>query len=94
MRPSDAKLSLALHEAGLDEMAKRAEQGYYNEFFGSLDFPELTLVDDLTKAGTKEALALRQRVIDGDFDAGVEESEEWAMSEDGQDAIERLVERK
>ena len=27
MRPSDRKLAAALHEAGLDEMAKRAEEG-------------------------------------------------------------------
>jgi hypothetical protein len=91
MRASDAKLAAALHEAGLAEMAKRAEAGYYNEFFGPLDFPELTLADDLLKAGTTAALALRRRVIDGEFDAGTEESEEWAGSPQGQDAMRRLI---
>jgi len=94
MRPSDAKLAAALHEAGIEDLAKLAEDGYYNEFFGPLDLPELALVHDLQKVGTKEALALRLRVINGDFDAGKEESEEWAKSADGQDAFRRLIERK
>lgn len=94
MRPSDAKLAAALHEAGLDEMAKRAEQGIYNEFFGPLGTPELVLIDELAKVGSAPALALRLRVIMGEFDAGLEESEEWAASPDGQDAFSRLQGRK
>jgi hypothetical protein len=94
MRPSDAKLAAALHAAGLEDLAKLAEDGYYNEFFGPLDLPELALVHDLQRIGTPQALAIRQRVINGDFDAGKEESEEWAKSAEGQDAIRRLVEGK
>lgn len=90
MRPSDAKLAAALHEAGLLDMAKRAEAGVYNEFFGPLDTPEIVLVGELALAGTESALALRQRVINGEFDAGIEESEEWAASPDGQAAMRRL----
>lgn len=80
-----------MREAGLDEMAKRAEQGYYNEFFGPLDTPELVLVGELVLSGTTQSLALRQRVINGEFDAGAEESEEWAASPDGRDAFARLI---
>ena len=40
----------------------------------------------------KAILDLRDRVINGDFDASAEESEEWANSPEGQDAM-RLVER-
>lgn len=94
MRPSDAKLAAALLEAGLVDMADRAAQGHYNEFFGPLDTPELTLVDELAQTGSAAALALRQRVINGDFDAGVEESEEWARSPDGQDAMRRLMPKR
>lgn len=91
MRASDAKLAAALHEAGLEEMAKRAEQGHYNEFFGPLAAPELVLIDELAKVGSAPALALRERVINGDFDAGAEESEEWAASQDGMNAFNRLI---
>jgi hypothetical protein len=39
-------------------------------------------------------LAVRARLINGEFDAGKDESEEWAQSEEGQDAMRRLVDRK
>lgn len=91
MRASDAKLAAALQEAGLDEMAGLARAGHYNEFFGPLGTPELALIAELAQAGTAPALALRQRIIHGEFDAGVEESEEWAASPDGQDAMRRLM---
>jgi hypothetical protein len=94
MRKSDAKLSAALQEAGLDDMAKRAAAGHYNEFFGPLDTPMLTLIEELHKAGSAPALALRLRVMDGDYDADFEESEEWAKSEGGQSAFNSLLGRK
>lgn len=94
MRASDAKLAAALHAAGLADMAARAEQGHYNEFFGPLDTPELTLAAELAQIGTEAARAVRARLIDGEFDAGTEESEEWARSPEGQDAMGRLVRRK
>jgi hypothetical protein len=94
MRPSDRKLAAALHEAGLEEIAKRAEQGYYNEFFGPLATPELELAAELAKVGSAAALAVRARLIEGEFDAGIEESEEWGRSPEGQDAFGRLMRRK
>lgn len=87
MRPSDAKLAAALREAGLSEMAAKAERGHYNEFFGDLDTPIMDLVRDLGRIGSKEALALRQRAMAGEFDASKEESEEWAKSPEGQAAF-------
>ena len=53
--------------------------------------PELVLVEELRLVGSAPALALRERVINGDFDAGPEEADEWAASEDGQDAFGRLI---
>jgi hypothetical protein len=94
MRASDAKLSAALHEAGLEEMATLAERGHYNEFFGPLDTPELVLADELAQIGSAPALALRERVINGEFDAGIEESEEWATSPAGRDAFDQLLGKK
>jgi hypothetical protein len=91
VRASDKKLSMALRKAGLDEMATRAEAGYYNEFFGPLDTPELQLADDLAKIGTPKAMAVRRLVIDGEFDAGSDESEEWAQSPEGKAAFGRLI---
>jgi hypothetical protein len=93
MRPSDAKLSAALREAGLTELAARAHAGEFNEFFGEYAAPLLLLADLLHKVGTPAALAVRARLINGEFDAG-DESEEWAQSEEGQDAMRRLVDRK
>jgi hypothetical protein len=95
MRASDAKLAAALHEAGLVDMAKLAEQGHYNEFFGPLALPELMLAAELAQIGSKEALAVRACLIEGEFDAGAEESEEWARSPEGRDAFSQLaVQRK
>lgn len=94
MRSSDAKLSAALREAGLTELAARAHAGEFNEFFGEYAAPELLLADLLHKVGTPAALAVRARLINGEFDAGVDESKEWGASAEGQDAMRRLVDRK
>jgi hypothetical protein len=94
-RPSDAKLAAALREAGLEELAGRAEQGHYNEFFGPLGLPELHLAAELACIATPAAMAVRQRLINGEFDADSEESEEWAKSPQGQAAMRLLApERK
>jgi len=80
-------LANALREAGLDAMADKAATGYYHDFLSSLDLPELQLVTELGVAATEhpdkaETIeALRQRVINGEFNASAEESEEWAKSE-------------
>lgn len=91
MRASDAKLSKALREAGINDLATAAERGDFNEFFGIYDFPELTLAEVLRKLDTPAALAVRARLIDGEFDAGRDESEEWAHSADGQAAMRDLI---
>lgn len=86
-------LATALREAGLNEMADKAATGYYHDFLSPLDLPEMQLDADLVAVGTPEAMALRKRHHNGDFDASTEESEEWADSPDGQDAIRRLIRR-
>jgi hypothetical protein len=93
------KLAAALREAGLDAMADMAATGYYHDFLSPLDLPEMQLVGDLARAAighpaqADAILAVRERVKNGDFDASAEESEEWAASADGQDALRRLMRR-
>lgn len=84
-------LAQELRKAGLDEMAGRAAAGYYHDYLSPLPFPEMQLAEDLAKVGTPEALALRNRHLNGEFDANMEESTEWANSEDGRAAFEELT---
>ena len=85
------KLALALAEAGLYEMAGKAAQGYYHDYLSPLALPEMQLDADLHAAGTPEAQALRRRHHNGEFDASIEESEQWAASADGQETMRRLL---
>ena len=72
-----------LRKIGLNAMAEKAASGWYHDFLSPLPFPELQLASDLEHIGTPEARALLMRHLDGEFDATVEEGEEWAASEDG-----------
>lgn len=92
-------LAQALREVGLQGMAALAAQGYYHDFLSPLDLPEITLVENLAQAArdnplqSDAILALRRRVIDGDFDASKEESDEWAASPEGQAAFRMLTKK-
>jgi hypothetical protein len=94
------RLAAELRGIGLNEMADKAATGYYHDFLSPLDLPEMVLVNDLTIAELADdqrdravaISALRKRVINGDFDASTEESEEWANSAEGKDAMRRLCE--
>ncbi len=88
------KLAAELEKAGLYDMARMARCGYYHDFLSPLDFPELQLADDLTAVGTPAAIALRNRHLAGEFDASLEESEEWANGPEGQDAMRRLIQER
>ena len=76
------KLADALMAIGLMDMSLKARGGYYHDCLSPFDLPEMQLVIELGAAATKSAdkayaiEALRQRVIDGEFDASAEESEE------------------
>lgn len=80
-----------LEKAGLHQMAAKAREGYYHDFLSPLALPEMQLEADLRAAGTAEAEALRQRHLNGDFDASIAESDEWAASADGKAAFDQLV---
>lgn len=93
------KLAQALDEVGLFVMAEQARTGYYHDFMSPLDTPELVLLAELRVASEdpmhekqrRNILALRKRVMNGDFDASTEEGEEWAASEEGQEAFRKLT---
>jgi hypothetical protein len=95
------KLADALRALGLHEMAEQAAEGWYHDFLSPLAMPEMQLVRDLTAAmnavdpdAGQPIAKLRKRVIDGEFDASEEESDEWAKSEEGQDAMRHLVRKE
>jgi hypothetical protein len=85
------KLAAELKKAGLHEMVAKAATGYYHDFLSPLDTPCLQLAADLAEAGTPEAMALRDRHLEGEFDASVEESRKWMNGPEGQAALEELV---
>ena len=80
-----------LKKAGLSEMAEMASQGYYHDFLSPLAAPCLQLAEDLAKAGTPEAMALRARHMNGEFDASKEESDAWAEGPEGKMAFQQLT---
>jgi hypothetical protein len=83
-------LAAELRKAGLSEMADKAATGYYHDFLSPLATPCIQLADDLTTVGTDAAMALRERHLNGEFDATKEESDNWAKSADGQAAFSQL----
>jgi hypothetical protein len=92
------KLARALRELGTlavpPALIRRAEAGHYHDFLSPLAFPEMELVNELTALANHPSRArrpaglalmgLRQRVIDGEFDASKAESDAWARSPEGQ----------
>jgi len=92
------KLADALMRLGLMDMSVRARGGYYHDFLSPLDTPEIQLVNDLHEAAQKlpadsraAIYDLRAQVINGDFDATLKESDEWAASPEGQYAMRQLI---
>lgn len=86
-------LAAELTKAGLTEMAVKAATGYYHDYLSPLAMPCVQLALDLAKAGTPAARLLRQRHLNGEFDASKAESDEWARSPDGQEVFSHLVRR-
>jgi hypothetical protein len=92
-------LAAALREVGLETMAAKAEKGFYHDFMSPLATPALQLLYDLGEQAVgsrdqnrcKVIMALRKRVMDGEFDASEEESDAWASSEEAQRIFDELV---
>ena len=86
-------LAAELIKAGLPEMAKKAAAGYYHDFLSPIEAPCLQLAADLAAVRTPAAILLRNRHLNGEFDASLEESDDWAASADGRSAFSRLIEK-
>jgi hypothetical protein len=92
------KLAAELRTLGLDDMAKEADEGMYHDYLSPHPMPEMKLVHDLAVIATKypdkatDIMALRRRVINGEFDADRAESDEWAKSKEGIEAFRKLME--
>lgn len=87
-------LADVLEEAGCIAMSVKARAGYYHDFLSPLDMPCLQLAADLAVVGTPAALAVRDRHLDGEFDASAAESEAWSASPEGHQAMGALMRRR
>ena len=81
-------------------MIKHARDGHYHDYLSPLDTPEIQLVADLRDLAARPATprdsrpllrALAKAVINGDYDASKEESDEWMRSPEGQDTLAALT---
>jgi hypothetical protein len=92
-------LADALLTVGLIDMSFKARSGYYHDYLSPIALPEMQLITDLgiaiqnSQDKKDQIMALRSRVINGDFDASDEESDAWAASADGQDTFSKLTRR-
>lgn len=92
-------LAKELDAVGLKELAALARENRFHDFLSDLDFPELALEQALRqardqcpdKARAAKIEAIRQRHMQGEFDADTAESDAWAQSAEGQDAFRRLI---
>lgn len=87
-------LAQELYKAGLGDMAVKAGQGYYHDFLSPLATPCIQLAADLAAVGTPAAMALRERHLNGEFDASKEEGEEWFQREGKHALFSDMLDRK
>jgi len=85
------RLAQELRAINLEGMAVLASMGKYDDFLSDDAMAIVNLANELAKVGSVEALALRRRVIGGEFDATKEESDAWAASPEGQEAFRMLM---
>jgi|SRR5882672_6640307 len=92
-------LADVLKAAGFNELAARAELDEFHDFHSPHTFPEMeldkALVNIMNTSDSArerdEAYKIRMRHHDGEFDASLKESDEWAESADGQEAFNLLI---
>lgn len=87
-------LAAELLKAGLGDMSIRAANGYYHDFLSPLATPCMQLAADLAAVGTPAALALRERHLNGEFDASKEEGEKWFQEEGRHHLMSDILDRK
>lgn len=99
-------LGRVLDWISLHNMARRAREGHYDDFFAPPEVADgleiLRLYNDLLRAASRmqlsgqrermqRTLAVADAVKAGEFDATKEESDRWAASADGQAAFRMLT---
>lgn len=72
------------HAARYEALAARAETGEFDDFGTAHVCGPTALYQELTAAGFDK---FARRVAGGEFDASIEESDEWAYSEEGRAAM-------
>lgn len=95
-------LADTLRAAGFEDLAVRAEADEFHDFLSPHAFPEMELDRELLLLMGQpdkpeqfdKAAAIRGRHHMGGFDASLEESDDWAASEDGQAVYNALKEGK
>lgn len=73
--------------AKYEAFAKRAETGEFDDYADTYFCPITQLYAELSAAGFTKFAA---RVVNGEFDATKEESDEWARGPSGQEAAKHL----
>ena len=92
-------LAQVLHAAGLFKLEEKARRDEYHDFLSEDGLCAITLMNDLGAAADAcpdedRKLMIRrimQRHMEGEFDASMEESEEWAQSPEGREAFNLLT---
>jgi hypothetical protein len=96
-------LGRVLDELGLRDMARRAREGHFDDFFAPAEVADgleiLRLYNELAgklavmrKTDRRRVRQVMEAVKAGEFDATKQESDRWAASKDGQDTMRALVE--
>lgn len=97
MRASDKKLHAALVYIGMADLAKRAADGEWNDYFGlhAMNIHHLvtTLQSRIDDFPSKRdgILEIIERAKNGDFDGTKAEADEWAASTEGQSVFAELL---
>jgi hypothetical protein len=87
--PTTEILARALEEVNApQEMIYKARAGYYDDYKSPLAMPEMQLLKDARMYGLE---SIAQGVIAGKWDGTKEESDAWAASPEGQEALRELT---
>lgn len=85
------RLAAAIREAATEprheRLAKRAEEGYYDDFLSPLATPITQLVRDAAQMGLH---GIAERARSGEFDGTREEADAWFLSAEGREAARDL----
>lgn len=99
--PTPNYLGRVLDELGFADMARRAREAHFDDFFAPPEIADgmeiLHLYNELRgklsvvrKSQRPRVLAVMEAIKTGEFDATREESDRWAASKDGQETLSML----